>query len=144
MSIVTWVLSLTLFLHLLTPFLSKLCFAGQGKEIRGRKSMFDPVMFQAKEYRLIGPYRGGRSPAVAGVRGQLFTYYMGTSGGGVWKTDDAGTSWENISDGYFKAGSIGAIAVAPSDQDIIYVGTGESCIRGNVQMGVGVYKGRKG
>ena len=101
---------------------------------------FDPALYQALEYRLIGPHRGGRAPTVTGVRGRPFTFYMGTSGGGVWKTTDAGTTWENISDGYFGAGSIGSVAVAESDPNIIYVGTGEPNLRGDVQTGVGVYK----
>ncbi|TDI39565.1 MAG: glycosyl hydrolase [Acidobacteria bacterium] len=103
---------------------------------------FDQSLYQALEYRSIGPSRGGRAPTVAGVPGQLFTFYMGTSGGGVWKTTDAGTTWDNISDGFFEAGSIGAIAVADSDPNILYAGTGESCLRGDVQTGVGVYKSR--
>ncbi len=100
----------------------------------------DRALYDALEYRLIGPHRGGRAPTVTGVRDQPFTFYMGTSGGGVWRTTDAGTSWENISDGYVEAGSIGAIAVAESDPNVIYVGTGESNLRGDVQTGVGVYK----
>ena len=75
-----------------------------------------------------------------GVTGQPFTFYMGASGGGVWKTVDAGITWENISDGYFKCSSIGAIAVAESDTNVIYVGTGEVNLRGDVQTGVGIYK----
>jgi photosystem II stability/assembly factor-like uncharacterized protein len=106
----------------------------------GVKPAVDPALFQAMEYRLIGPYRGGRSPAVAGVPGNPFTYYMGTSGGGVWKTTDAGETWDNISDYFFKCSSIGAITVANSDPNIIYVGTGETNLRGDVQTGVGVYK----
>ena len=100
----------------------------------------DPSLIQAMEYRMIGPYRGGRSPAVTGVPGKPFLYYMGASGGGVWKTSDAGTTWENISDGYFNCSSIGAIAVADSDPNVIYVGTGETNLRGDVQTGLGVYK----
>ena len=105
---------------------------------------FDPSLYQALEYRLIGPNRGGRAPAVVGVPEQPFTFYMGTSGGGVWKTTDAGTTWHNISDGFFEASSIGAVAVAPSDPNVVYVGTGESCLRGDVQTGVGVYKSMDG
>lgn len=91
-------------------------------------------------YRMIGPHRGGRSTAVAGVSGDLRTFYMGASGGGVWKTIDAGVVWENVSDSFFPAGSVGAIAVAPSDPRIVYVGTGSACIRNNVQVGIGAYK----
>ena len=106
----------------------------------GIEPAVDPALYQAMEYRSIGPSRGGRSPAVAGVRGKLFTFYMGASGGGVWKTTDAGETWANISDGYFDCSSIGSIAVANSDPNVVYVGTGEPNLRGDVQTGVGVYK----
>ena len=82
------------------------------------------------EFRLVGPWRGGRVTTVTGVRGQPNLYYMGATGGGVWKTENAGTTWENISDEFFKVGTIGAVAVAPSDPNVLYVGTGESPIRG--------------
>lgn len=91
-------------------------------------------------YRLIGPFRGGRVTTVTGVREKIFTFYMGATGGGVWKTTDGGLHWNNISDGYFKTGSIGAIAVAPSDPNVIYVGTGAADMRGNVSAGCGIYK----
>ncbi len=101
----------------------------------------DPSLFQALEWRNIGPFRGGRVPAVAGHPDQQFTYYMGATGGGVWKTKNGGISWENISDGFFNTGTIGAISVAESDPDVIYVGTGESPIRGvSTSHGDGVYK----
>ncbi len=100
----------------------------------------DPSLYDGLEYRSVGPTRGGRSTAVAGVAGEPFTFYMGTTGGGVWETTDAGTSWNNISDKDFKAGSIGAITVAPSDVNVIYVGTGSACARGNVSPGIGIYK----
>ncbi len=74
--------------------------------------IYEPELFQALEYRLIGPYRGGRVTAVTGVAGDLFTYYMGSAGGGVWKTTSGGQTWENLSDGFFEAGSIGAVTVA--------------------------------
>ncbi len=96
------------------------------------------------KYRLVGPFRGGRVTAVAGVPNQPFTFFMGSTGGGVWRTTDAGLNWENVSDGYFKVGSIGAIAVAPSDQNVIYVGTGSADPRGNVSPGKGVYKSTNG
>lgn len=95
-------------------------------------------------YRSVGPSRGGRATTVTGIPDQPFTFFMGATGGGVWKTEDAGTSWKNISDGQIEAGSIGAIAVAPSDQSTIYVGTGESCPRGNVSPGIGMYKSSDG
>lgn len=96
------------------------------------------------KYRLIGPHRGGRVTTVAGVREQLFTFYMGATGGGVWKTTDAGLSWDNISDSFFKVGSIGAIALAPTDPNVIYVGTGAADLRGNVSTGCGMYKSLDG
>ncbi len=92
------------------------------------------------EYRNIGPHRGGRVTAVAGVAQQAFTFYFGSTGGGVWKTTDAGTSWANISDGFFECGSVGAVAVAPSDPNVLYVGTGSADPRGNVSAGCGIYK----
>jgi photosystem II stability/assembly factor-like uncharacterized protein len=92
------------------------------------------------QWRSIGPFRGGRVTAVAGVPSQPMVYYFGATGGGVWKTTDGGVSWEPISDGYFTTGSVGAIGVSESDPNVIYVGMGESPIRGNVSHGDGVYK----
>ncbi len=92
------------------------------------------------QYRAIGPHRGGRVGAVAGVPSQPNVYYFGATGGGVWKTTDAGVNWEPISDNFFKTGSVGAIAVADSDPNVIYVGMGEETVRGNVSHGDGVYK----
>jgi len=98
-------------------------------------------LIKALQYRSIGPYRGGRCAAVAGVPSQPFVYYFGATGGGVWKTTDGGINWESISDGsVFGTGSVGAVAVADSDPNTIYVGMGESPIRGNVSHGDGVYK----
>jgi len=93
------------------------------------------------QYRSIGPYRGGRSAAVTGVPSQPFVYYYGSTGGGVWKSTDGGINWESVSDNsVFGTGSVGAIAVADSDPNTVYVGMGESPIRGNVSHGDGVYK----
>ena len=103
----------------------------------------DKSQLQALKYRNIGPSRGGRSSAVAGVPGETHTFLMGNAGG-VWKTINAGQTWENISDAFFESGSIGAIAVSESDPNIIYVGTGQATIRGNVSVGVGVYKSLDG
>ena len=92
-------------------------------------------------WRNIGPMRGGRSVTSTGVIGKPYTYYMGTTGGGLWKTEDAGDSWNNISDGFFKTGSVGAVAVAASDPNIVYVGMGEHAPRGVMSSyGDGVYK----
>jgi photosystem II stability/assembly factor-like uncharacterized protein len=95
--------------------------------------------YDAQEWRSIGPYRGGRSCAVTGVPGNPLLYYFGSTGGGVWKTNDGGQSWKNISDGYF-GGSIGSVAVSESDPNVIYVGGGEKTVRGNVSYGYGVWK----
>jgi len=95
--------------------------------------------FGALEYRLIGPFRGGRSAAVTGVSNKPNLYYFGATGGGVWKTQDGGNKWENISDGFF-GGSIGSVSVAKSDPNVVYVGGGEKTVRGNVSSGYGVWK----
>lgn len=100
---------------------------------------YDSTLYNALEWRSIGPFRGGRSSAVTGVEGQPNIYYMGSAGGGVWKTTDAGNTWTNISDGYF-GGSIGAVAVAESDPNVIYAGGGEKTVRGNVSHGYGIWK----
>ncbi|MEP1553317.1 YCF48-related protein, partial [Paraglaciecola sp.] len=109
------------------------------------KDTVNPALFDKLEYRFIGPYRGGRSTAVTGVAGNTNLYFMGTAGGGVWKTENAGLSWKAISDKEFAVGSIGSIAVAPSDPNVIYVGTGEGPIRGvTTSHGKGVYKSTDG
>ena len=100
----------------------------------------DPSLFQGLRYRMIGPARGGRVTAVAGHRRQPLTFYMGATGGGVWKTTDAGITWRNVSDGFLATGSIGAVEVAESDPNVVYVGTGSACIRSNVIQGRGVYR----
>jgi photosystem II stability/assembly factor-like uncharacterized protein len=100
----------------------------------------DPVLLQELEYRNIGPFRGGRSVAVAGHDSNPYVFYTGFAGGGVYKTMDGGNSWYNITDKYFKTGSVGAITVAPSDPNVIYVGMGETDIRGNMSPGDGMYK----
>ena len=96
--------------------------------------------FAGMEFRCIGPYRGGRVTAVTGVRHDPLTYYFGGTGGGVWKTTDAGASWRSVSDKDFTTGSVGAIAVSESDPNVVYAGTGESPIRGNLSHGDGVWK----
>ena len=116
---------------------------------RKRKNTATPVntvtfpdsLYNAMEWRNIGPFRGGRSTTSTGVVGQPMVYYFGSVGGGVWKTVDAGINWKNISDSFFNATSVGAIAVAESDPNVIYVGTGEACVRGVMTShGDGVYK----
>ncbi|WP_405411269.1 glycosyl hydrolase [Maribacter sp. Asnod1-A12] len=100
-------------------------------------------LYSSLEYRSIGPFRGGRSAAVTGVPGEPNLFYFGATGGGVWKTLDGGRTWDNISDGYF-GGSIGAVEVAKSDPNVIYVGGGEKTLRGNVSSGYGVWKTEDG
>ncbi len=95
-------------------------------------------------FRNLGPFRGGRSAAVTGVRHQPYTFYFGGTGGGVWKTTDGGSNWEVVSDKDFKTGSVGAVAVSESDPNVVYVGMGESPIRGNLSHGDGVYKSTDG
>ena len=98
-------------------------------------------IFKRVKYRSIGPFRGGRSVSASGVVGDPLTYYMGTTGGGLWKTEDAGLMWSNVSDGFFKTGSVGAVAVSESDPNIVYCGTGEHAPRGVMtSYGDGVYK----
>ena len=99
----------------------------------------DTTYLNALKWRNIGPYRGGRSAAVTGVPGKPNLFYFGSTGGGVWRTTDAGNTWENISDGYF-GGSIGAVAVSEYDNNVIYVGGGEVTVRGNVSSGNGMWK----
>ena len=118
---------------LLLAVLTFTCNFSYGQELQ--KINFDDI-----KYRNVGPTRGGRSTSVCGVIKNQFTFYMGTSGGGLWKTIDGGLSWNNISDGYFESPSIGSIDVFQSNPDIIYVGTGSDGIRSNVIVGKGVYK----
>ncbi|HEX3024130.1 MAG TPA: hypothetical protein VHP12_02870 [Chitinophagaceae bacterium] len=103
----------------------------QTKEIN-----FDSILFSKINYREVGPFRGGRSSAVAGSYKNKNIFYFGATGGGVWKTTDGGNNWKNISDKYF-GGSIGAVAVAPNDESVLYVGEGEETMRGNVSEGLG-------
>src|SRR6266496_4679348 len=101
---------------------------------------YNTSLNRALTWRQVGPFRGGRVTAVAGVPQQPLVYYLGATGGGVWKTLDGGLVWRAVSDKYFTAGSIGAVAVAPSDPNVVYAGTGESPIRGNVSPGDGMYR----
>lgn len=97
-------------------------------------------LYKGMPWRNIGPFRGGRSLAVAGHKDQPMTYYFGAVGGGVWKTTDGGQNWSNIGDSTFKSSSVGAVAVAPSDPNVVYVGMGEADMRSNISYGDGVYK----
>jgi photosystem II stability/assembly factor-like uncharacterized protein len=121
---------------MLPALLSLVIFAGEHL-LHAQQS---PKSYQALRWRSIGPDRGGRVTAVGGVVNDRLVYYMGATGGGVWKTVDAGITWAPISDRYFKTGSVGSIAVAESDPNTIYVGMGEACLRSNISHGDGVYK----
>src|SRR4051794_17973910 len=99
-----------------------------------------PAVWSGLRYRMIGPERGGRVTAVTGVPSDPMTFYMGSTGGGIWKTTDAGHNWLNISDGQLPVGSMGAIDVSQSDPSVIYAGTGSSKIRSNVSIGRGIFK----
>ena len=100
----------------------------------------DPRATQSLRFRNVGPFRGGRVTTVAGVPQRKLEFYLGASGGGIWKTTDAGHHWNNVSDGFLSTGSIGAIRVAPSNPDIVWAGTGSDGIRSNVIVGRGVYR----
>jgi photosystem II stability/assembly factor-like uncharacterized protein len=102
--------------------------------------VYDTALYNKMRWREIGPFRGGRSVAVAGHPDMPMTGYFGATGGGIWKTEDGGSTWINVSDGFLKVGIVGALEIAPSDPNVIYAGTGESCIRGNVMPGEGMYR----
>ena len=105
-----------------------------------QSEIYSSKLWSGLHYRMIGPYRGGRVTAVTGVPSEPYTFYMGSTGGGVWKTTDAGHTFVNISDRFFSVASIGAVSVALSNPNIVYVGTGSSKIRSNVSIGHGMYK----
>ncbi|HML18139.1 MAG TPA: hypothetical protein VK419_14015, partial [Bryobacteraceae bacterium] len=101
---------------------------------------YDPAIFAGLEWRSIGPDRGGRSITSAGSSSRPNEYYFGAVGGGLWKTTDGGTSWRPVTDGQIKSSSVGAVAVAESNPDVVYIGMGETELRGNIMQGDGVYK----
>ena len=146
------VMKKSLFLHALSILVIFTFLIGQPGYSQKRKKgnvqavqlvSYDTSLYSAIKWRSIGPFRGGRSAAVTGVRGKPTLFYMGTTGGGVWKSTDGGSNWENISDGYF-GGSIGAVAVSEYDNNVIYAGGGEVTVRGNVSSGYGMYKSLDG
>ena len=126
-----------------TMLLAAICLAGFASPSQKKQTNAvvneDSILFSKVKYRSIGPFRGGRSGAVAGDYSQKNTFYFGATGGGVWKTIDGGSNWKNISDKYF-GGSIGCVTVAPSDPTILYVGEGENSLRGNVSEGFGIWR----
>jgi photosystem II stability/assembly factor-like uncharacterized protein len=123
-------------------FLSCFLFA-QAVKTQQAATTIDPKIYGAMKWRLIGPFRGGRVLAVTGVTSQPNTYYFGAVAGGVWKTTDGGVSWDPLFEKQTTS-SIGSIAVSESDPNVIYVGTGEACIRGNISFGDGVYRSNDG
>ncbi len=130
---------------MLCTFIFILIFTEVVAQKRKKTNQSDPILtfssnlYEGLEWRNIGPFRGGRSAAVTGVSDQPNLFYFGSTGGGIWRTNDAGNSWENLSDGYF-GGSVGAIAVSDWDPNVIYAGGGEVTVRGNVSSGYGIWK----
>src|SRR5205809_7091431 len=104
----------------------------------------EAAFFSSFRWRSIGPDRGGRSIAVTGVRGRPKEAYFGAVGGGLWKTSDGGETWGPVTDGQISSASVGAVAVSETNPDVVYIGMGESCIRGNIMSGDGVYKSTDG
>jgi len=121
-------------LALITPF------SGHSSQTLAQGQAIDPALLKAYSWRSIGPDRGGRSIAVSGVKGRPREAYFGAVGGGLWKTTDAGNNWAPVTDGQITSSSVGAVAVSDSHPDIVYIGMGENCIRGNIMPGDGVYK----
>ncbi|MBZ9728248.1 glycosyl hydrolase [Salegentibacter sp. JZCK2] len=108
--------------------------------LQAQQTLPDSTLFQTLEYRVAGPYRGGRSTAIAGHADRINEYYFGATGGGLWKTTDGGLTWKPVTDKQINASSVGAVDVADSDPDIVYIGMGESQFRGNIMQGDGIYK----
>ncbi|MDX1333238.1 MAG: glycosyl hydrolase, partial [Robiginitalea sp.] len=128
--------------YLLFPLFLIFFFVESGQAQRKKETQapaYEESLYNSIQWRLVGPFRGGRAGTATGVVGNPNLYYMGTAGGGVWKSEDAGNTWECISDGYF-GGSIGTVAVSESDPNVIYVGEGEHTLRGNVSSGHGMWK----
>ena len=112
----------------------------QEAQARSEPGTIDPAILKAFQWRSLGPARAGRSLTVSGVKGQPKIAYAGAVGGGLWKTIDGGETWTPITDGQIKSSSVGAVAVAESNPNVIFLGMGESCIRGNILPGDGLYK----
>ncbi|WP_247042593.1 VPS10 domain-containing protein [Allomuricauda sp. F6463D] len=120
--------------------LLSMCISLFVSDLSAQSEPVDTTLFKSMEYRLVGPYRGGRSIAVAGHKDRVNEYYFGATGGGLWKTTDGGNTWDPVTDGQINSSSVGAVDVADSNPDIVYIGTGESQFRGNIMQGDGVYK----
>src|SRR5438270_1719452 len=113
---------------------------GQFSISRAQSSGYDDSFFKALQWRSVGPVRGGGSIAAAGSPSRIHEYYFGAVGGGLWKTIDGGQTWNPVTDGQIKSSSVGAVAVAETNPDVVFIGMGETCIRGNIMQGDGVYK----
>ena len=124
---------------ILFVFVALLIFESHKVNAQKNSTKFSEEYYSATKWRNIGPFRGGRSGAVTGVPGKANLFYFGSTGGGVWRTTDAGNTWENISDGFF-GGSVGSVAVSEWDNNVIYIGNGEKTVRGNVSSGDGIWK----
>src|SRR5580765_2782174 len=105
---------------------------------------YDPSIFSSLQWRSIGPPRGGRSITAAGSSSRPLEYYFGATGGGLWKTTDGGSTWRPVTDGQLRSSSVGAVAVSESNPDVVYIGMGETELRGNIMQGDGVYKSTDG
>ncbi|MDQ6763917.1 MAG: glycosyl hydrolase, partial [Bacteroidota bacterium] len=127
------------FLSFASSLLIILSFAQKKNATTDNSKVTDSMLLSKTKYRLVGPFRGGRSGGVAGDYKDKNTFYFAATGGGVWKTKDGGSNWKNISDKYF-GGSIGSVAVAPSNSSIVYAGEGETTLRGNVSEGHGMWR----
>lgn len=117
-----------------------LCLSLPSTDLFAQTESVDTTLFKSLKYRLAGPYRGGRSTAIAGHKDRANEYYFGATGGGLWKTIDGGTTWNPVTDGQISSSSVGAVDIADSNPDIVYIGMGESEFRGNIMQGDGVYK----
>ncbi len=126
--------------NLLCSILFLLIPLSQVQAQQTQQKTLDSTLFQTMEYRVAGPYRGGRSTAIAGHADRIHEYYFGATGGGLWKTTDGGLIWKPVTDGQINASSVGAVDVADSNPDIVYIGMGESQFRGNIMQGDGIYK----
>jgi hypothetical protein len=136
--------TICLVLLILAAFQSETYGEGMGDEVFTGYPGVDSSFLSALEWRFVGPYRGGRVVAVAGVVDDPFKFYFGAAHGGVWKTTDAGMNWRNVSDGFFKFPAVGALDVSASNPEVIYAGTGEGLQRQFISPGDGIYKSADG
>src|SRR5690242_12843211 len=135
--------------HEMAMQLKRLCLPGTVAGLAlpcllAAQTRVDSTLFRGMEWRTIGPNRGGRSITAAGSASRPLEYYFGATGGGLWKTTDGGTSWRPVTDGQIRSSSVGAVAVAESNPDVVYIGMGETEFRGNIMQGDGVYRSSDG